>query len=248
MIEYTDKYGIKETQEKLLEMMKEIHMFCKEHNIKYSLSGGSCLGAIRHDGFIPWDDDMDIMLDRKNYTILLEELKKWGKYTVEPELWIYRIRENIPDANRALPTIDIFIMDHTPDNVILQKFKIVTLRALQGMLKERVNYENYSMFYRCALGFTHYFGKLFTTKFKLYLYDYISQIGNGKKTKYVTAYNDLFKLLSVKYEGNTMNDLMEHKFEDAFFYVPSQYDSYLTNQYGDYMTLPKESERKPMHT
>jgi len=115
------------------------------------------------------------------------------------------------------------------------------------MMKENVHYENFSILYKIALASTYYFGRLFTRRFKLRLYDLISQIGNKKETKYVTAYNDLFKLLSVKYDADTMDCLVEHPFEDTVFYVPSKYDDYLTAQYGDYMTPPKESERKPGH-
>lgn len=57
MIDNANQYGTKAIQEELLEMMKEIHLFCEEKHIKNSLSGGSCLGAIRHNGFIPWDDE-----------------------------------------------------------------------------------------------------------------------------------------------------------------------------------------------
>lgn len=247
MMENADKYGTKAIQKELLEMMKEIHTFCVENDIKYSLSGGSCLGAIRHNGFIPWDDDMDIMVDRKNYNLLLDKIQAWDRYTVEPELWIQRIRRNSQSENGYVPTVDIFVMDHTPEKAGLQRFKIVSLKILQGMMKEKPRYEKFSWGYKLALASTYYFGKLFTKRFKFRLYNWISQIGNKKETKYVTAYNDLFKLLSVKYDGDTMEHLVEHPFEDANFYVPAKYDAYLTAQYGDYMTPPEERERKPGH-
>ena len=70
-------------QSKLLEMMKIFHKVCEEHHLKYYMLGGTCLGAIRHKGFIPWDDDMDIGLPRKDYNRLCEKWKEILPYPLE---------------------------------------------------------------------------------------------------------------------------------------------------------------------
>ena len=72
--------SLDEAKEKMLEMMCYIDKVCRENNIKYSLAYGTLIGAIRHKGFIPWDDDMDIMLTRDNYDKLIEIIKKDDKY------------------------------------------------------------------------------------------------------------------------------------------------------------------------
>ena len=70
------KVTVRELQLELLEMMKDIDAICKKHNITYFLSSGSCLGAVRHKGFIPWDDDMDIAMSRDEFKKFIKALDK----------------------------------------------------------------------------------------------------------------------------------------------------------------------------
>ena len=69
-----NKYGTLAIQKELLVLLKEFHSFCKRNNIQYSLAYGSLLGAVRHKGLIPWHDDLDIMVDRDNYSVLRSAL------------------------------------------------------------------------------------------------------------------------------------------------------------------------------
>ena len=66
-----NKYGTLEIQKELLLLLQEVHNFCVSNDITYSIAYGSLLGAVRHKGFIPWDDDLDIMVDRENYKKIL---------------------------------------------------------------------------------------------------------------------------------------------------------------------------------
>lgn len=240
-----NKYGTVAVQEKLLKMMKDFHNFCASNGLQYSLNGGSVLGAVRHDGFIPWDDDIDVMMTRDYFEQLLRIKDSFEGYSIQcNDLWVYRIK---PVDLKDKSTIDIFIMDNVPDNAFISKLKIMLIKTLQGMMKDKPNYKKYGVANRILLFVTYNIGRLFTHERKLRMYAKCSQIGNSQKTKYVNAYNDLYRLLDARFEGSTMEKLLLHKFEDAFFYIPENYDDYLTKQYGDYMVLPPENERIPKH-
>ena len=112
-----NSYHTAERQNILLEMMKEIHAFLEEHQITYSLASGSLLGAVRHNGFIPWDDDIDIFVDRKNYERLLAVFFECENFKIRRTLWINRIvRKDETIEGLAAPTIDIFVLDYVSED------------------------------------------------------------------------------------------------------------------------------------
>ena len=141
--------GIKLYQNELLKILKDIVSFFEKHEIDYSLSGGSILGAIRHKGFIPWDDDIDINIPRKGYDKLLEifDTELGESYYLQtpksdPELGLLvtQIRKKGTVARRKYDwkspekqcgiSIDLYIVENTFDNVALrfiQKYSSLVL-------------------------------------------------------------------------------------------------------------------------
>ena len=136
------KITVRMLQNKLLEMMKDIDKICQKNDINYFLAGGSCLGAVRHHGFIPWDDDMDIAMSRVEYNKFVKALKKdlGDKYVFHcyeknknyPVYWpAMKIRLKntyIREANKFLSNpctdsdgifIDVFIYDYMSNNRFL---------------------------------------------------------------------------------------------------------------------------------
>lgn len=235
-----------ERQIELLQMMKDVHNYFEIKEISYSLCGGSLLGAIRHNGFIPWDDDMDIFMDRENYSKLVNNSFDLDGYSLKKDLWVYRIRKNDKE-DKDEATIDIFVVDNMPDNNLVCKVKVFLIKILQGMLKEDIYYSNYSLVYKACVLITHFLGKLFSKELLLKIYDYVSCISNGKNTKYKTCYNTLFKYLSLRMDSNICLNVSLHDFEDTKFFTTNLYDDYLRKQYGDYWVLPKEEMQVPSH-
>ena len=241
-----NEYGTAERQNILLSMMKDVHSYCEKESIKYSLCGGTMLGAVRHKGFIPWDDDVDILLDRKNYNKFIEKFESCKGYKLQRDLWIMRIRrESDFSANAA--TIDLFVADNVPDGKFSQKWKETRIKLLQGMMKKKSKNQEVSFFYKACLFFTRIIGKFFTYNYKWKKYNKISQKGNKKETAFVSIYNDLFKCIGIKYNKKLVNDFALMPFEDTAFYVSTDYHHALTVQYGDYMTPPKMEDRIAFH-
>ena len=244
-----NQYGTEDIQNELLDIMKLFHKHCEENGIQYFLHGGSCLGAIRHKGFIPWDDDLDIIMDRKNYNKLVSCFDSFNDLNIHRTIWIYRVQKNNATPIRGyIPTLDIFVFDNAPD--VPNKFKNKTFRLamLQGMLKEDVSYEKVSLKYKICLLGTHVLGKLFSVEALRNWYDKISQIGNDTITKNVHITNTGFRSIHDVYPSDTWNQAILTEFEDTQFYIPKNYDTYLSIKYGDYMKLPDEKQRKAEHT
>ncbi len=247
-MDISNTYGILNTQQELLLMMKDTHNYLAKNGIVYSLIGGSLLGAVREHGFIPWDDDIDIVMDRQNFDKFIQNGFNLSGYCIERKLWLYKIRK-IEDRNLVgAPTIDIFVVDRTPDNVFLRKLKVFMIRICQGMMHENIQYGRYNFFYKICVGGTYLLGCFFSNQFKYNLYNYVSQLWGNENSRFVSIYDDLFYLVTFCYDGNLMNDVILRRFEDSEFFIISRYDNYLTVQYGNYMEPPAEKDRRPSHS
>ena len=242
----SDKYHTSEIQDELLGMMKDVHKFFEEKQIRYSLCGGSLLGAVRHEGFIPWDDDIDIMVDRENYNKIVASFHECPGYVIKNDIWLYRIYR-AGEAENYGAVIDIFVMDKTPKSKATQKIIMLCVRMLQGMLKEKIHYSKYSLKYRMCLFFTHVLGLPFSYVRKFKWYNAVSQLGKDDEAESISMYDDTFDAIGICYEPNTMDRLALHKFEDTEFYITELYDSYLTKRYGQYMIPVEERDRVPLH-
>ena len=243
-----NKYGTGPLQYELLQIMVEFHDFCVKKGIKYSLYGGSCLGAVRHSGFIPWDDDLDVVMDRENMEKFLNVQEDMSNLRAFVYLWTERVRrkENAM-VNNTKPTLDVFVMDNAPNSRIMFKYKLFLLGFLQGMIKKHLKYKKRNLKDKVLVFLSHSIGKLFSEEKKNKMYARVSQIGNTKKTRYIHCTSTSFLWLKNTYKNDLLDSLVLHEFEGYRFFIMENYHEYLTKCYGDYMQLPPEKERKPIH-
>ena len=172
--------SVKETQAYLFELLVALDAFCEKNGIHYSLCGGTALGAVRHRGFIPWDDDADVMMTRAEYEKFIRTFRKSRpeEYILTGKIWVPRFtRKDNPYREQESGCVDIFIMDRLPDSAFAAKLKILLLKLLQGMMKKEIDYEKYSLAQKLLVGVTHLMGLPFSDKRKRRWYRKASMMG-----------------------------------------------------------------------
>lgn len=242
-----NEYGLKDVQGVLLEVLKGFDDFCKANEIEYSLACGTLLGAIRHEGFIPWDDDLDVLIDRENFTKLMSAWCNTDKLVMERYLWTQRIRPVTDDERYRNCTLDIFVNDNCPDNTAARIVKCCAVRALQLMMHEKYALKDKNIAKRIINTAAYVFGSLFSDEGKYRALDSVSQWGNSKKTRCVTRYNDNFKQANLRDPREIFEGVEPHRFENLKLPVYTHWDEVLKVTYGDYMQLPPENKRRPKH-
>lgn len=240
MIDINDQYGVAEKQRVLLSMAKDFHSFCVKNNICYSVIGGTLLGAIREQGFIPWDDDIDILMDRRNFELLMKASQGWEQYVIDEPLWVYKVVDKATFQHQGIeddtPVLDIFIVDRVPAGKVGKKIKILGLKFLQGMMKTKLNEKkDFSLAYRLALVVTRIAGKPFSIKRKQQMYTRLSIWGNKNINQPFMICNDIFQSLDCEYDTKLMDGYSMINFEDTKLMRTNKWDDYLREQYGDYM-------------
>lgn len=241
MIDINDQYNVATKQRILLSMMKDFHAFCMKNGIAYSMIGGTLLGAVREKGFIPWDDDVDILMDRKNFDLLRQAFPKMERYVLTAPLWVYKIVEkdvyNQHGIEDDTPVLDIFIVDRVPSGKFRKKLKVIGLKFLQGMMKTKTNEKkDFSFAYRVALMVTRIMGRLFSKERKQKMYTSLSAWGNTNTNQPLMICNDIFQSLDCEYDPALMDDYSILLFENTELMAIKNWDNYLKEQYGDYMT------------
>lgn len=254
---------LRHLQNILLLIIGEIDELCKKHNITYYLNGGNALGAVRHNGFIPWDDDFDIMMHTKDYQKLIEVCRS----QLDPEKWYIqeawvdwpgsfsKIRlkgtyledvgewKEIDFDNRGI-YIDIFEIVNAPSSKFLKYIQYFAAKLLNAHSLLRKGYETRSFLKKTAIFFSKALNnkKIFTLA-KSLVYRY-----SGKDTREVANFYGMSRFKNAFYRKEIFSTPSYHKFEGVELPLPTDYHQYLRQSFGDYMKLPPVEEQKPAHS
>lgn len=236
-------------QNKLFKALTEFDIICQKSGCKYSLMCGTLLGAVRHSGFIPWDDDVDVVMYRTEF----EKLRSFcynnksisPTFLDEKDTWVPRIRI---DASKEI-FVDIFILDKIAPTINQQKRNLFKLKLLQGMLKKDINYKRYSFINKLLVLVTHCIGLLFPFDWKYNKYHQIATKYNDSETDDFYIADGAFSVMSIIWNNIEFSNSHPTKFRDKEFLITDKYKSVLTKLYGPtYMELPPEVERIPKHS
>lgn len=264
---------LKEFHQILLEILIEFDRICRENKLKYSLAYGTLLGAVRHKGFIPWDDDVDVLMPREDF----EKFCHLGKEEISNKFFlqtnetekeypynIARLRKNNTTMiyekwqragfHQGI-YIDIYPCDKIPDNKLskfIQKWLIVFLTPIRIA-------ENKEVFLKCGLNINlkikkvmYYFLKKFSSpKFKYFEKQIITKYNDRNESNVGIICEGLTLLRKSKdmdpFPSSFLNNYIELEFENQKFICVKQYKELLELWYGNYKKLPPESERKMYH-
>ena len=234
--------------QELLVLLDIFDNFCREKEVKYSLHGGTLLGAVREKGFIPWDDDADITLMRSDYKKLklyIKEIESYDDVTFEegiaqrPMIWMRR-------KDKPAVWLDIFIYDYISEIWLFQRLKLLGLVFFLGITKTRetlkVSQKGVYKGWKYAVIYSLYlFGKLFKMKTKIRMENWFaSNFFLGSK-KLIQRTNDQYKGLFLWIPKETMEEFIDVMFENRQYMISKEYMTILTSCYGvDFMT-PKHS-------
>ncbi|GAA6528557.1 phosphorylcholine transferase LicD [Segatella asaccharophila] len=258
-------------KKELVKIFKQFDVLCSKYNLTYFCNGGTAIGAVRHHGFIPWDDDIDVMMPRPDYEKLLDifRIKNVGNLeiiTPEKDENYYLTYAKLYDKNTTLLEnkcfhcligvfIDIFPLDGAPKNPKHAKRLYDRYQKLRLNVSLTATYYGFTdlMIQLIKLHWKDVFRILFICSFRKRIrrkslsgIHKIIQEVNYEGSEYINEYDDYYgyKLYQPKewYEGTR-----EFPFEDMNVKLPKEYDKYLTHIFGDYMQYPPLSEQKSHH-
>ena len=258
----------------ILNIYKDVASLCDRNGLTYMMSGGTCLGAIRHQGFIPWDDDLDIMLPRKDYDALIQLLERGElgeKYefaypnskTDANIVFLKIFRRHTKDVelfNISTPFpkgifIDVFPLDAVPKYKWVQKVKGFIANFLQYMAIARL----YSQYPSKQLKHYMYLDDTLKKRYKLkllmgtlasfashakWIYWFDRFVASSKENRQWGIPTGRKYYNGEIFDKNVFVPVKKAMFEGLKVNVPNNTHSYLTNLYKNYMELPPEEKRE----
>lgn len=264
---------LKALQQCFLEILKDVIAVCDANGICYMAAGGTALGSVRHQGFIPWDDDVDLIMPREDLNRFVkifpetlgdkyEMTSPNSEFQLESMISaIYKkntLKASFLAYNTPFPKgvhIDIFAIEAVPENTVIRRIKGIIAIGLQFIAVSSLNYtfrseEKKKFFYQTPGGKFNYRLRMLTG----FLFSFRNYKKWGDLFDRFVRGNPKSKLWAVPtdighYFGHVMPKEVYYPpvkgpFEDIMINLPHDPDAYLKNQYGDYMTIPPEADRE----
>lgn len=250
-----------------LEILHKVDVFCRERSIQYTVFGGTAIGAVRHKGYIPWDDDIDIAMTRPNYDRFIHSFN--GKVSnlevIAPELnWnYYATYANVCDVRTILDEginghlgmnigvkIDVFPIDSVSSNIMDYHndkkyfgvlWDLLYVKRINIALLMRSNKKAAVLAFLKRLRYSNRSYESIQKEIRQYLTRYPFE-----ETEYVDLKCFPWPTDS-KCKREIFEDYEDIQFEDLKVSIIKEYDEYLTKSYGDYMKLPPIEKRVPHH-
>lgn len=258
-----------------LAILKEIDRICREEGIQYMLDAGTLIGAVRHKGFIPWDDDADVAFTRDNYTKFIRAAKKKlpaGMTLLEPKdlrngTAFYDFTARICYDNSSTHEdsgemqfyegklnhlwVDLFTIDELPENKISAAFTKLLHKGIYGLAmghRYHLDFSKYSLFHKLAVGGGSAVGRLVPMKliFKMQHAAALKDKHGCSSLRYYSNYQPDYLYVTIQKEW--CEEITDIEFEGETLMASKYAHEVLTWVYGDYMKLPPEAERVPAHS
>ena len=271
----TEHYDMSKVHEASLKILKEIDRICRKYKIRYALDAGTLIGAVRHKGFIPWDDDADVVFLRSQYEafvkvagrelpdtmeLLFPDSYRDGKafFDFTPRI-IYknsRCHEDSPEMNFYGGKlnhiwVDLFILDKLPASPAGATVTRFVHKAIYGLAmghRPGLDFKKYSLIHKIFVGGLAGVGR-FVPLGLIFAMQRAAALKDRRSRGtrwYYSNYQPDY--LYVTLEGSWCEAVEDAAFEDAQLMIPKGWHEVLTEVYGDYMQLPPEEKRVPTHS
>lgn len=245
----------------LVSILKRIDSICRNNNLTYYLYAGSLLGAVRHGGFIPWDDDLDIAMPRDDYNKLAEIINtdsddlcfisyNYNDDTIYPfgkvcDTSTCMIEKNFRPVLNYGAFVDVFPLDFVSNNPLLRNLECFYYSTFNRIIahSSRIGFDKSGSFFRDSARTVSYYLCRHMNTFKLIsVFDRQLRSMHKQETDYIGL------PWFVVYPSRFFSDTCDVTFEGLNVMAPKDYDGVLAYAYGDYMTLPPVEQRQPKHS